>query len=57
MLLTVPIIAPLNSPAQQRWGALATMSLEGIRVTPNVFTTLKEVDMFAKAVKKIASAQ
>ncbi|MDP2956674.1 MAG: aminotransferase class V-fold PLP-dependent enzyme [Longimicrobiales bacterium] len=28
---------------------------EGIRVTPNVFTTLEEVDTFAKAVREIAS--
>ena len=29
---------------------------EGIRITPNVFTTLGEIDLFASAIKKIAKA-
>jgi selenocysteine lyase/cysteine desulfurase len=28
---------------------------EGIRVTPNVFSTLEEVDTFARAIREIAA--
>jgi selenocysteine lyase/cysteine desulfurase len=30
---------------------------EGIRVTPNVFTTLEEVDTFVRAVREIAAGR
>ena len=43
----------------ERWRIIATpivhSEYEGVRVTPNVFTTLKEIDLFAGAMEEIAA--
>jgi selenocysteine lyase/cysteine desulfurase len=42
-----------------RWRIIATpighAEYEGVRVTPNVYTTLEEVDTFAAAMEEIAA--
>ena len=42
-----------------RWRVIATpithAEFEGLRVTPNVFTTLEEIDTFAGAMEEIAA--
>ena len=42
----------------EKWRIIATPIMhaeyEGLRVTPNVYTTLEEVDTFAAAMEKIA---
>ena len=44
----------------ERWRIIATpivhAEYEGLRVTPNVYTTLEEVDTFIAAMEKIAAA-
>jgi isopenicillin-N epimerase len=44
----------------ERWRIIATpivhAEYEGLRVTPNVYTTLEEVDTFASAIKTLAKA-
>jgi isopenicillin-N epimerase len=44
----------------EKWRIIATpivhAEYEGLRVTPNVYTTLEEIDTFAAAMEKIASA-
>ena len=52
-----------NKAVQQlwdKWRIIATpinhAEYTGIRVTPNVYTTLEEIDTFAAAMEKIASA-
>src|SRR5687768_5426487 len=44
----------------ERWRIIATpivhAEYEGLRVTPNVYTTLQEVDTFASAIKTLAKA-
>jgi selenocysteine lyase/cysteine desulfurase len=41
-----------------RWRIIATpivhAEYEGVRVTPNIYTTLEEVDTFAEAMEKLA---
>ena len=43
----------------ERWRIIATPIVhpeyEGLRVTPNVYTTLEEIDTFAEAMEEIAS--
>jgi selenocysteine lyase/cysteine desulfurase len=52
--------ADVVSQLWSRWRIIATpinhAEYEGIRVTPNVYTTLDEVDTFGAAIEKIASA-
>jgi selenocysteine lyase/cysteine desulfurase len=42
-----------------RWRIIATpivhAEFEGVRVTPNVYTTLEEIDTFAAAMEEIAA--
>jgi selenocysteine lyase/cysteine desulfurase len=42
-----------------RWRIIATPivheEFEGLRVTPNVYTTIEEIDTFASAMEQIAS--
>ena len=42
-----------------RWRVFATpivhAEYEGLRVTPNVYTTLEEIDTFADAMEKLAT--
>ena len=44
----------------EKWRIIATpivhAEYEGVRVTPNVYTTLEEVDTFASAMKTIAKS-
>jgi selenocysteine lyase/cysteine desulfurase len=57
----VGMAAPkVTSQLWDRWRIIATpivhAEYEGVRVTPNVYTTLEEVDTFADAMLKIAAA-
>jgi selenocysteine lyase/cysteine desulfurase len=44
----------------EKWRIIATpivhAEYEGVRVTPNVYTTLEEVDTFTKAMERIAES-
>ena len=61
---TVQVLAvPTGKAVQQlweKWRIIATpivhAEYEGIRVTPNVYTTLEEIDTFADAMEKISAA-
>src|SRR6476469_8276607 len=63
-ICTVQVLSvPTGKAVQQlwdKWRIIATpivhAEYEGIRVTPNVYTTLEEIDTFGEAMEKIAAA-
>jgi isopenicillin-N epimerase len=63
-ICTVQVLSvPTGKAVQQlwdKWRIIATpivhAEYEGIRVTPNVYTTLEEIDTFAEAMEKISTA-